>query len=173
MLKTFFPTDGIFQEVSCEKINNCNLNEILFKGVTSTWLSFTAMLVPETNSKIMPLLEKSAVAAGKSCSGKDSAVCGIQWHINKYDDTSGMEQQVSASDVILASMAQFSSTNGPVTAKTGGNSTSNPNAGENEDLNPGPRPMTTGDRVGAAFVTLTILAAWLVSIIWLSKGYYE
>ena len=168
MVKTFFPTGDIFQEVSCEKIENCNLNEILFKGVTSIWLSFTAKLVPETAETIMPLLEKSAVAAGKSCSGKGSDVCGIQWHINKYDGTSGMEQQVSASDVILASMAQFSSTDGPVTAKTGGNSTSNPNAGENEDLDPGPKPVTTGDKVGAAFVTLIVVGAWSVSIVWLS-----
>lgn len=140
LLKTFFPTGGIFQEVSCERINNCNFNEILFKGVTSTWLAFTAMLVPETASQIMPLLEKSAVAAGKSCSGKGSNVCGIKWYTNQYDGTSGMEQQISASDVILASMAQFSGVKGPVTSKTGGNSTSNPNAGEKKTSTPGLLP---------------------------------
>lgn len=164
MLKNFVE-DGILKEASCEPIDNCNLNEILFKGVTSTWLSLTAMIVPETAKKILPLLEKSAAAVGKTCGTGNS--CGIKWSTQESDGTSGMEQQVSASDVILASMSQFGNTKPPVTAKTGGNSSSNPNAGEKEDETPRERPMTTGDRVGAAFLTIIVLGTWSGSLVWL------
>lgn len=171
LLETFFSEadGGIFQEISCEKANQCDLNQILFKGVTSSWLLFTALLAPGTYDKIMPKLEKSAVAAAKSCSGKDSKACGVKWFTSTYDGTSGMEQQISTSDVITATLARFKhSESGPVTSKTGGNSSSNPDAGKKDNGNPNQlRPITTGDRVGAGFVTLAIIGVWTSGIFWL------
>lgn len=175
MLNTFFPAKdgGIFQEITCEKANQCNFNEILFKGVTSSWLSFTAMLVPETYNKIMPALQKTAVAAAQSCSGKGSNVCGIKWYTSAYDGTAGMEQQISASDAIISTMVQFSKPGtGPVTSKTGGNSSSDPNAG-NKDTSQNPhkmRAITTGDKVGAVFMTLGILGVWTGGLVTLAMS---
>lgn len=126
------------------------------------------MLVPETYDKIMPALQKSAAAAAKSCSGNNANVCGVRWYENKYDNSPGMEQQISASDVIIGSMVQFNHA-APVTAKTGGNSTSNPDAGS-KDTNVDPnarKPIKSADRVGAGFVTALILGCWVSGIGWI------
>lgn len=168
MLSKFFPSSdgGIFQEISCEKAKQCNNNEVLFKGVTSTWLSFTALLVPDTYDKIMPALAKSAAAAVASCSGPQSNVCGVMWFNSKYDGQKGMEQQISVSDVILANMVQFNKKL-PVTSKTGGDSKSDTDAGKDHDLNKSTlKPITTGDKVGAVFATLVLVGSWTALIVW-------
>lgn len=52
---------------------------------------------------------------------------------------------------------------GPVTADTGGNSTSNPNAGEGGDDSSSHSfaPISTGDKAGASILTLIFVFGWV------------
>jgi mannan endo-1,6-alpha-mannosidase len=152
----------------------CNFNEILFKGLTSSWLAFTALLVPETAQLITPKLASSAEAAAKSCTGNGNSSCGITWYQNKWDGTTGMEQEISVTNVFLANMINFDTgTFAPVTSKTGGNSSSDPNAGtENgeDDDDVREKPITTGDKAGAGILTALFVAGWAASMAWMMLG---
>lgn len=172
-LKTFFPTGDIFEDTTCEPTKKCNFNEILFKGLTSSWLAFTALLVPDTAAQIKPKLASSAQAAAKSCTGNNNNTCGITWYQNKWDGTTGMEQEISATNVFLANMINFDTgTFGPVTSKTGGNSSSDPNAGEGkgggDDVKE--KPTTSGDKAGASILTLIFVFTWAGGMVWMMLG---
>ncbi|KAJ5378225.1 Mannan endo-1-6-alpha-mannosidase DCW1 [Penicillium cataractarum] len=160
----FFPTSngGIFEEVVCEPSESCNDNEILFKGLVSSWLSFTALLVPSTYSTILPYLQTSAKAAALSCTGHNNNTCGVRWYKSEYDGWIGMEEQISATNIFVANMIQFN-TSGPVTATTGGNSTSNPTQGENDTSSSTTQQskITTGDRAGAGILTVVFVVGWV------------
>jgi mannan endo-1,6-alpha-mannosidase len=169
----FFPDSngGIFEEVTCEPAENCNNNEILFKGLVSSWLSFTALLVPSTFDTILPKLQTSAKAAALSCTGHDNSTCGVRWYKSEYDGWIGMEEEISATNIFVANMINFAST-APVTSTTGGNSTSNPTAGEN-DTSSGTETystISTGDRAGAGILTAIFVAGWVGLMGWTVLG---
>ncbi|KAJ5698431.1 mannan endo-1-6-alpha-mannosidase [Penicillium macrosclerotiorum] len=163
---TFFlkSTGYVMEDVTCEPREICNNNEILFKGLVSTWLSYTALLVPSTYDTILPKLQSSAEAAAKSCTGNNNNTCGVQWYKSEWDGWTGMEEQISVSQIFSANLINFvnNTAAGPVTSKTGGNSTSNPNAGqEDTNQNAGPKPITAGDKAGASFFTMALVAGWV------------
>jgi mannan endo-1,6-alpha-mannosidase len=173
----FFPekNGGIFEEVTCEPIEDCNDNALLFKGVTLNWLAMTALLVPSTYNTILPKIQTTAAAAAESCSGGGNNICGVQWYTKKYDNHPGMEQSITATDLFVANMIKFDAGGadpGPVTAKTGGNSTSDPNAGQSEITKASGKgdPVTMADRVGAGFVTVLILGISLGAMGWMIHG---
>lgn len=155
---------GIFSEPTCEVQGNCDNNGILFKGLTSTWLAFTALLVPDLFDQILPNLQVSATGAGKTCDGHGNNSCGVRWYGGKWDSWSGMEEQISVSQLFSAALVKFADkdTAGPVTHDTGGNSTSNVNAGQGSGShsNPTNTPITNGDRAGAGILTAVFVAGW-------------
>lgn len=171
-LKSFFPNGDVFEDITCEPIKKCNFNEILFKGLTSSWLAFTALLVPDTAAQIKPKLASSAMAAAKSCTGNNNNSCGITWYQNKWDGSTGMEQEISATNVFLANMINFDTgTFGPVTSKTGGSSSSDPNAGEGKSGDSDKeKPITTGDKAGASILTLIFVFGWAGTMAWMMLG---
>lgn len=73
-----------------------------------------------------------------------------------------MEEQISATSLFVANMIQFN-TSGPVTATTGGNSTSNPTQGENDTTSSTTTQsaITTGDRAGAGILTVVFVVGWV------------
>lgn len=151
----------------------------------ANWLSTIALIVPYTYPTILPKLQGSAVAAGKQCSGPDSA-CGMQWFNATYDGTSAIEQEMSALSIFSNTLVGFTSPSGtssgssyqapdspaPVTANTGGNSTSNPTGGQSTTGYQPPKlkTITTGDRAGAAILTLIFATAWIGMMVWLVLG---
>lgn len=148
-----FTWEDILYETHCEPQGRCNYNEMLFKGIVSSWLSFTAQLVPSTYNRILPILRTSAQAAAKSCSGNDNNTCGLTWYESKFDGWTGMEEEIIAANIFVANLIAFNNT-GPVTSTTGGNSTSNPNAGESHKSSGSvEKPITTADRAGAGILT--------------------
>ncbi|KAJ5691762.1 Mannan endo-1-6-alpha-mannosidase DCW1 [Penicillium macrosclerotiorum] len=169
----FFPTSngGIFEEVVCEPSESCNDNEILFKGLVSSWLSFTALIVPSTYSTILPYLQTSATAAAKSCTGHNNNTCGVRWYKSTYDGWMGMEEQISATNIFVANMIQFDSS-APVTSTTGGNSTSDPTAGENDTTTSSETTskITTGDKAGAGILTVVFVVGWVGLMSWTVLG---
>lgn len=165
-LQTFFLKESgyVMEDITCEPREICNNNEVLFKGLLSTWLSYVALVVPKTYDLIMPKLQISAVAAAKSCTGNNNNTCGVQWYKSQWDGWTGMEEQISVSQVFSANLLPFvqeKAAVAPVTSKTGGNSSSNPNAGldsnkEGDTL----KPITTGDKAGAGILTLVLVGFW-------------
>ncbi|KAL4922943.1 glycoside hydrolase family 76 protein [Aspergillus undulatus] len=175
LLKEFFPQQygggKIFTEYLCEPKALCNFNEILFKGIVSTWLTSVALIVPETYNKIYTKLQTSAQAAAEQCSGAGNNTCGIKWYTEKWDQSIGMEQQIIATD-ILSSVLVSEKSNPPLTSKTGGNSTANYNAGEGSSRgdNGELKAITSGDRAGAGIVTVLFVGLWGSMIAWMVWG---
>jgi mannan endo-1,6-alpha-mannosidase len=95
-------------EITCEPLAGCNTNQILFKGLFAQDLAFIAQVAPYTESDILPLLQGSAAAAAKSCTGgKNDELCGIKWYNSKYDGTEGLAQQISATAIFVANLITF------------------------------------------------------------------
>ncbi|KAJ5237059.1 hypothetical protein N7489_007150 [Penicillium chrysogenum] len=158
----FFLTGGIIEDYYCEPAETCNNNEILFKGLTSSWLALTALLVPSTFDSILAKLQTSGQAAAASCTGHNNGTCGVQWYKSTWDGWMGMEEQISATKVFIANLINFNKT-APVTSTTGGNSTSNPTAGEDDTdgSNQMRTTTTTADKAGAGIVTAVFVAGWI------------
>lgn len=172
MSKNFFPNGNIIEDITCEPREICNNNEILFKGLTSQWLAYTAIMVPPTADKIWPKLQSSGTAAGASCTGHGNNTCGVRWYQSKWDGWTGMEEQISASQVFSANLLKYASGDvGPVTSKTGGDSKSNPNAGEqNTDNTPHYSPITTGAKAGASILTIGFVGGWIGIMVFMLLG---
>ncbi|UNI21111.1 Mannan endo-1,6-alpha-mannosidase [Purpureocillium takamizusanense] len=168
-LKTFFPK-GVAVEISCETAGTCTTDMLTFKGFLHRWYSVITQIVPSTAPSIRPILKKSTAAAIKQCTGAAlGRQCGFKWATGVYDGKTGAGQQMS---VLAAVASQLVGLDGkaPVTGKSGGTSKGNPNAGSGGDTDPADRhrPITTADRVGAGFVTFTLVAlvggvfAWMM-----------
>ncbi|KAJ5899917.1 hypothetical protein N7495_004661 [Penicillium taxi] len=158
-LDKFFD-NKIMSEVTCEPSEKCNSNEILFKGLESSWLAFTALLIPSTSARILPYLQSSAAGAAASCTGNNNNTCGVRWLQSKWDGWTGMEEQISASNLFSANMLRWvnDSNYSPVTASTGGNSSGDVNAGMG-DTQDTVKPMTTGQKAGGGILTVIFFFA--------------
>ncbi|KAJ5579500.1 uncharacterized protein N7459_005485 [Penicillium hispanicum] len=172
--QTFYPHNGVLEDISCEPWERCNDNEILFKGLVSSWLSSVALLVPSTFNEILPKLQTSATAAAKSCTGNNNNTCGVRWYESKWDGWTGMEEQISASNVFSVSLVKWANWDNaaPVTSTTGGNSSSNANAGEGDDSGQKdkPKPITAGDKAGAGILTAIFVAGWVGLLVFMFVG---
>ncbi|KAK7974060.1 hypothetical protein PG989_015908 [Apiospora arundinis] len=168
----------VMLEVACESVNLCNVDQQSFKAYLSRWMAATTKWAPWTYDRIKPLLQNSAVAAAKQCTGGDNGrMCGIRWVNNTggdgvWDGTMGVGQQMSAMEVVLANMIEQAQP--PVTNSTGGTSEGNAGAGGSDIGRTDPHgaaysfaPIQTGDRVGAALCTVAILGALVAACVWM------
>lgn len=82
-----------------------------------------------------------------------------------------MEEQISATNIFVANMIAFDSS-APVTSTTGGNSTSNPTAGENDTSTSTSNEsvITSGDKAGAGILTAVFVAGWVAMMGWTVLG---
>ncbi|KAL3476751.1 glycosyl hydrolase [Aspergillus californicus] len=170
--RIFFPEkfgSQTMSEISCEETMTCDRNEDLFKGFLSSWLTFTAILVPHTADIIIPKIQESAIAAARQCSGGDSGTkCGRRWHQEEWDGTASMESDMSALSVVSSSMVVFHRRPKPLSHATEGTSKSNPNAGARQDAIPKlVRPITKKDQVGAWALAVLFGSFWISLIAWL------
>ena len=166
---TFFPSDkgGVMVEI-CEPSQKCNIDQWSFKASFSRWLAITAGLATYTQPQILPLLQTSAKAAAKQCTGGDGNQCGSRWY-QDFDGNVGVGQQMSALSVIQANL--ITEARAPYSSESGGTSKGNPSAGTG-DTSTSPThfdPVTTADKAGASILTILVLgltvggAWWLVS----------
>ncbi|KAK8073734.1 glycosyl hydrolase family 76 [Apiospora phragmitis] len=164
----------IMFEVACEPVNLCNVDQQSFKAYLSRWMAATTKWAPWTFNRIKPLLKNSAVAAAQQCTGGDNGrMCGVRWVNNSgvWDGTTGVGQQMSAMEVVLANMIEKAEA--PVTNDTGGTSEGNAGAGGSDIGRTDPHgafstsPITTGDRVGAAFCTVAVLGALVAACLFM------
>lgn len=121
----------------------------------------TAVLVPSTFDSIIAKLQTSAQAAAASCTGHSNGTCGVRWYKSVWDGWMGMEEQISVTKVFTANLVNFNKT-APVTSTTGGNSTSNPTAGESDTTaSTQTTTITTADKAGAGIVTAVFVTGWI------------
>jgi mannan endo-1,6-alpha-mannosidase len=168
LFRTFFPTKlydapaspDIMVEIQCEPNRNCNTDQASFKAYTFRWLAVTAQLCPWTKDRIMQKIRGSAAGAAQQCSGGDGGTwCGQNWNSDVWDGHNGAGEQMSALSVIMATM--IDSVPLPVTASTGGISVGDPLAGIDTRGNLKLPKIQTADKVGAAILTVMIIAAML------------
>ena len=134
-------------------------------------------MAPYTYNTLMPLLQTSAKAAAQQCTGTATGftgtsiqgeACGLQWTKQAFDGSSGPGEQMAAMEVFLANLIDHVPS--PVTGTSGGTSKGNPGAGSGVDANAAALdigPVTTGDRVGAGFITTLILVGVLAGAWWM------
>lgn len=95
-------------EITCEARELCNNNEILFKGIFAQDLALVSTVAPYTASEILPLLQSSATAAAKSCTGGGSNNrCGVRWYAGEWDGWKGMEEDISAAALFTSNLVAF------------------------------------------------------------------
>lgn len=157
-------------EVACEGNGKCDVDQMSFKAYLARWMAATTKMAPFTYDAVQALLASSATAAAQQCSGGNNGrMCGLKWTNGAtWDGTSGVGQQMSALEVIQSNLiAQVA---GPVTNETGGTSVGNPLAGSGGDSTAaalGYGRTTTGDRIGASFLTLLVLVTVLGGAWWM------
>ncbi|KAF3941671.1 hypothetical protein ABW19_dt0207438 [Dactylella cylindrospora] len=164
----YFQDDKIMYEVACEPYGKCNIDQRSFKAYLSRWMGLTTQVAPFTRDRIMNWLTLSAQGAAANCvGGTNKETCGGRWTINKWDGNFGVGEQMSALEVIQNLLAP--KMRPPCTASDCGNSTGDPNAGTGNSAQSGKtnKPATTGDKVGAGFLTTLCLALVLGGTYWL------
>jgi mannan endo-1,6-alpha-mannosidase len=99
-------------ETSCEITKTCSRDHEVFKGLFASDLAAVTVMAPYTKSEILERLQGSAVAAAKQCTGgDDGTVCGLQWYKEKWDGTTGMEAQMSATSLFTSNLVAFEQMN--------------------------------------------------------------
>lgn len=76
---------------------------------------------------------------------------------------------MSTTNVFWANLIPYNMSSGPVTSTTGGNSTSDPSAGTDDNTNPAgtKKPITVGDRAGAGIITALFSGSVVAVVYWL------
>jgi len=156
------------KEVACEDDGQCDVDQRSFKAYLARWMGYTAIIAPWTRDIIDPLLRTSAQAAVAQCNaGVNQTSCGLKWTNNGVNDGNlGVGQQMAVMEVVQNLL--YVTKEGPVTEKSGGISTSDPNAGSSAPVKAITfTPITTGDKAGATILTLLVLVGILVGAWWM------
>lgn len=91
---------NIMYERECEA-SICNTDQISFKAYLAQCLGKAAVVVPEIASDVRAILNSSAQAAAKTCTGGATGrLCGIKWFVGGWDGSEGVGQQMTAFQTI-------------------------------------------------------------------------
>lgn len=182
------PAEGkILCEVACETQipQTCKVDQPAFKSMLIRWIAMVTVLAPQHAAHIYPLLNATAQGAAQQCVGSFGTTattnptaggpkgnwCGRRWYQSTFDGLSGLGEQMSAMSAFQNVLIQNSSA--PYTTVTGGNSTSDPDAG-NAPTNPTlyayiyTQDVTRGDTAGAwiltalGFIIIGVGTIWMV-----------
>lgn len=160
-----FIKNNVLYEVACEESGTCNIDQRSFKGYLARWLGVTAKIAPFTYDRIMPILRASAESAAQACTGPDDA-CGLRWTEAEYDDKTGVGEQMSATEIFQVNL--LDQVGGPLTKDKGGISKGDPSAGTGTQSSAKEfSTITTGDKVGAGFVTTVIICCMFGGVWWM------
>ncbi|TEA15811.1 Mannan endo-1,6-alpha-mannosidase DCW1 [Colletotrichum sidae] len=166
------PEQNIMQEVACETVGLCNVDQQSFKAYLSRWLAAITKWAPHLTDRVMDKLRPSSVAAASQCKGgSNGRMCGLKWTENgTWDGMQGVGQQMAALEVTLGNLIETS--RHPVTADGGGTSIGDPAGGGNDIGRTIPAasdlpPLGAGETAGAAILTLIVLSLLIVGIVWM------
>ncbi|MCJ1381010.1 hydrolase 76 protein [Xylographa soralifera] len=91
----------VMYEPACEPQGVCDADQLSFKALLARWLAAAAQLVPDLTGAVAVLLERSAAAAAKACTGgARGETCGQKWYVGGFDGSVGVGQQLSALEVV-------------------------------------------------------------------------
>ena len=154
-------------EAGCEPYHSCNTDGLTFKSFTLRWLALTTQLVPSVADQIWPYITASAEGAAGQCDGGDDGTsCGYTWSSTTWDGSSGVGQQMCALAVISANLLPLDDKLfPPLTLATGANSKQDPSAGT--AITTLLKPITAGDRAGAAILTVIWFGMLIGGTYWL------
>lgn len=165
-----FFKNNVMSEVACEGNNMCNIDQRSFKAYLARWMAATMVRAPFTKELLLPLLQESARAAARACTGGDDGQqCGLRWTTGTFDGSVGVGEQMAALEVFQSNL--WDQVPGPVTADKGGISPGDPSAGTGGDQSPegfNPNDVTTGDRVGAGILTTIVLMGIMGGAWWMT-----
>lgn len=126
----FNSSNSVIFEPPCEPTNGCTTDDYSFKGYALKWMALTTQMMASTYDTLYPYLLATAKAAAAQCTGTAAAsegfelegiACGFKWTDGTYDGTSGVGQQMSALQAVVATLIQ--SAPAPLSEATGGTST--------------------------------------------------
>ncbi|KAI2614136.1 glycoside hydrolase family 76 protein [Hypoxylon fragiforme] len=101
---------NIMYEHACEPFGSCSVDMKSFKGYLSRFMWATTRMMPSTLPRVQTLLNTSAVAAAKACSGgNNGTVCGQKWYVGGFDGVDGLGQQMTALETVQGLLAQEAS----------------------------------------------------------------
>lgn len=165
----------VLTEVICEPQDTCMVDGSTFKAYLARWMNDVVNVAPFAASQIQTLLAPSAPAAAQACTGPpkyspDGATCGQEWYTGSFDGRTGIGMQMTALEVISGLLPS----NGPVN-EAQGISKSNPAAGSfqvGQLPGNGKSPIlniTSGDKAGAAIITILLCMTSIVGAWWILK----
>ena len=97
--------------------------------------------------------------------------CSVRWYQKKWDGWNGLEEQVIATDVITSLLVMDMPDKAPVTSKTGGKSSGDPNAGSGKGDKGRKLPeITAGDKAGASILTIVFSGGWIGLVAYMIMG---
>ncbi|KAH8681366.1 mannan endo-1,6-alpha-mannosidase DCW1-like protein [Xylariales sp. PMI_506] len=106
----FSPYDNstnIMFEHACETVGTCDTDMLSFKAYLSRFMWSTTRMMTSTLTDVQTVLNVSAVAAAKACSGEtNGTVCGQKWYVGGYDNYPGLGQQLSALETVHGLLSQ-------------------------------------------------------------------
>lgn len=165
---------------------NSDNDDPAFKGYTLRWMAVASQLVPSIRDRVAKIFVASAQGAAAQCTGQSptggssttppgsssaaaggTTWCGRRWYQTAWDGYNGYGEQMSAASLFQNALILLdgSTVPPPITAKTGGTSVSQPDAGStgSDPTTAGQdavytRTITTGDKAGAAIMTILALA---------------
>ncbi|GAB1737455.1 hypothetical protein NU219Hw_g1595t1 [Hortaea werneckii] len=190
-----FLDDGVMYEVACEPNMNCNTDQQAFKAVLARALANTKTLaavgevvngegcafnetgpcttIGTVREVIQGWLESTANAAAASCEMQDAGLmCGTSWRQNGYDGQSGLGQDLSALEAVLAVLPQYEyqttlpansyglpgGYQSPTSSDTPGNSSSSNGSSPSSSASPS-SPASYDNAAGASSASLLALVA--------------
>jgi len=161
-------------EVACEFNTNpntyCDNDQQSFKAYLSRFLILAVKMAPYTADIILPKIRTTSLAAARNCrGGVNGTACSLRWSTDDWQSFyTGMGEQMAALEAFQSNLQNLVGV--PVTAAKGGTSKGDPGAGLDNTNTVQPlnlSPITAKDRVGAAFLTIGVLAAVLGGSWWL------
>ncbi|KUI73836.1 Mannan endo-1,6-alpha-mannosidase DCW1 [Cytospora mali] len=179
---SYFFQNSVMYEPACEPESSCTTDSKSFKAYLARWLAGTVQMADYTYSIIQPLMAASAAGAAQQCSGTATVAdgykgpvgtsCGMHWVDGAaWDGSNGVGQQMAALSAVFYSQVKNWNVPAPYTADTGGTSTGDASAGQDKDDSSLStlKVITTGDRIGAGFLTTVVSAALLGGCFWMVK----
>ncbi|BFZ55622.1 hydrolase 76 protein [Savitreella phatthalungensis] len=175
--QTDFFQNSIVFEPACEPYDICNVDQHSFKGYLTRNMGYTMSMYPGSIGRLQPLLQASAKAAAKACTGSLNGftqMCGFHWTWNNgtYDGSNSVGfqtgQNMAALETIIANLALQRPA--PYTNVTGGTSQGNAAAGvQGSQATPfSIKPATTADKAGAGILTALFVGGCVGFSWWLA-----
>lgn len=163
--------DGVMYERACEPSGSCNVDQRSFKAYLSRWMAMTIVRAPFTRPLLKPLLERSAIAAAKTCTGGESGnQCGQKWTGGVFDGVTGVGEQMCALEVIQSNLIDYAPR---LATMVDGISRGDSLAGTHSAVGPEDlfkQPISAGDKAGAWILTIATIVLVVGTIAWLVTG---